>query len=223
MIFGFLAGIILAAVYLLFYRWAARSKKMELPEKWMLVAVRIHWVALTLSLLSWWLYSEWQYVAFGFWFPRIAVIAMLITGTLVYPFYHAGWKNKAARIYFMLFSWWPFLAALLLLVPMLGLVIVLSVVANLTGTGDVLYEDKHVVVRTVFTGVLDNGDTEVWQKKGVLYQRVANDTYDYGQVQDVKVTYKDRKALVILFEEDDNNMVTLDTVEVPVQMKNENR
>lgn len=223
MIFGFLAGIILAAVYLLFYRWAARSKKMELSHKWMSVAVRTHWVALTLSLLSWWLYSDWQYVAFGFWFPRIAVITMLVTGTLVYPFYHADWKYKGARIYFMLFSWWPFLAALLLLVPMLGLVIVLSAIANLTGAGDVLYEDEQVIVRTVFTGVLDDGATEVWQRKGFIYQRIAIENYGYGQVKNVNVTYKNEKAVVILFEEGDNNMVTLDTVEVPVQMKNENR
>lgn len=216
MIFGFLVGICLAAVYLLFYRLATRSKEIELPEMWMSVAVKIHWAALTLSLLSWWIYSGWQYVAFGFWFPRIAAIAMLVTGTLIYPLYHADWKYKGVRIYFMLFSWWPFLAALLLLVPMFGLVVVLSVVANLSGTGDVLYEDKHIIVRAVFTGVLDNGDTEIWQKKGVLYQRVANETYDYGQVQNVKVTYKDRKALVVLFEEDDNNMVSLDTVQVPI-------
>lgn len=223
MIFGFLAGIILAAVYLLFYRWAAKSQKNGLPEKWMSVGVRIHWVTLTLSLLSWWIYCGWEYVAFGFWFPRIAVIAMLVTGTLIYPFYHADWKYNAARIYFMLFSWWPFLASLLLLVPMIGLVLILSLVANLTGIGNVLYEDKHIIVRTVFTGVLDDGATEVWQKKGFISQRIAIENYGYGQVRDVKVSYTGHKTFVVLFEEGDDNMVTLDTVEVPVHRQSEGR
>jgi hypothetical protein len=141
----------------------------------------------------------------GQWTTRIIIIAFLISGILIYPLTNWINKTKIEKYYFHTFSWFPILTGMIALIPFLGVVIVISVLGQLTDPVEkIYYEDEKIIVQSSFAGVLGPPDLLIYEKKGLLKKRL-NDSYKIeryaSDVSMVKVSNEKENTLIIIIDE----------------------
>lgn len=143
---------------------------------------RLHYLFLVLTVFSAIIHYSLDLDLRGIWTNRLIIFGLLTTGILFYPFAPKKSVSLPEKIYFGLFTCIPILIAGVLLVPILGAIIVLSVWAQLTcPVSKIHYEDQHLRIQSSFTELLGPSRLDIIEKKGLFekshYQSITHDTH----------------------------------------------
>lgn len=206
LLFGFL--------YFWFYKNRLKSNTVRLPKNWAVAVVAIHFLTLIITVAAVILYSLGPYVFGGFLFTRIVIAVNVLSGTLLYLVHPKKWRLKVTKCYFKIYSLLPFFVITLALIPFVGLVVLASLTSQFLSNGKTIFEDEHVIVRWVPTGVLDDGKTDIWIKKTLLYHRAATVNYGYREIDAAEVIYYSDTAKVFLLAQEKGKLTNIDSLTI---------
>lgn len=209
--------VIYTVLFAIFYtiiliQWNKKVKK-KLPDQVTIVIKWLHYISLTISIAAGIIFLNYHYGLSGLWTTRIFIIMALITGITFWFIVRKESLVKAEYWYFRLFSWLPVAIAFLLLVPFLGVVIVFSLLGQLTEPAkDILYEDDKIRVQTSFTGVLAPPGMDVYQKHGFLEEHLKSVRFQSPDSLTVKYD-NDSTRITLFFEEGEPERVSVKKIE----------
>lgn len=163
------------------------------------VVKHIHYFGLFVVTIVAVLYWQFGLGLRGLWTTRVFICLMLFTGVFFRFVSARDVVNKVERIYFLLLSFFPVAIGLGLLIPLLGVVLVLSFLGQLTDPADkIYYEDKNLRVQSTFVGVMGPPRIDIFEKKGIFEKHLLRTDFNAYDFDSLKVKY-DTDSTRILF------------------------
>lgn len=125
----------------------------------------------------------------GIWTDRILIFIALVSGIFYNLFAQKGVLNNLEKTYFDLWSIFPLISPLLLLIPLVGVVILFSLFGRLIAPYDEIhFEDNNLRIQTSFVSVLAPPKILVY-KKGFFFEREVKDLDFPEEIDSLKVNY----------------------------------
>ena len=95
--------------------------------------------------------------------------------------------NKVEKYYFTFLSFFPILFFGLVLIPMIGLIIVVSLIGQLFNPVDkIYYEDNKLRIQSSFVGVMAPPRIKVYKKFGIFEKQYKNQNLNFENLQYVE-------------------------------------
>lgn len=155
--------LIIAYGYLLI-RWE-KLVSSKLGEQSSKIIKYIHYVGLAVVVTVGVSYGLFDHGLRGLWTTRIFMFLTLLTGCF-YRFLSSPLSvNKFERLYFKVVAFVPVMLGGIFLIPLLGIVLILSLGGQLIEPAEeIYYQDSNLRIQSTFMGVLGPPRVEVFEK-----------------------------------------------------------
>lgn len=162
----------------------------------------LHYFTLILSLS----FVLLNYSLRGIWSTQIVIIISIITGIFYNLIAQKVILNKFEKYYFTFLSFFPILFFGLVLIPMIGLIVVVSLIGQLFNPVEkIYYEDNKLRIQSSFVGVMAPPRIKVYKKFGIFEKQYKNQDLNFEDIDSLKVDYKNDTAnLYIWYEYNEN-------------------
>jgi hypothetical protein len=162
----------------------------------------LHYFTLVLSLS----FVIVNYSLRGIWSTQVVIIISIITGIFYNLIAQKVVLNKFEKYYFTFLSFLPILFFGLVLIPMIGFIIVVSLIGQLFNPVDkIYYEDNKLRIQRSFVGVMAPPRIKVYKKFGVFENEYKDENLNFEDIDSIKVNYKNDTAnLYIWYEYNEN-------------------
>ena len=137
---------------------------------------------------------------------QIVIIISIITGIFYNLIAQKVILNKFEKYYFTFLSFFPILFFGLVLIPMIGLIVVVSLIGQLFNPVEkIYYEDNKLRIQSSFVGVMAPPRIKVYKKFGIFEKQYKNQDLNFEDIDSIKVDYKNDTAnLYIWYEYNEN-------------------
>ena len=116
----------------------------------------------------------------GIWTTRIVIIISIFIGVFYNLIAQKSVLNKVEKYYFTFLSFFPILFFGLVLIPMIGLIIVVSLIGQLFNPVDkIYYEDNKLRIQSSFVGVMAPPRIKVYKKFGIFEKQYKNQNLNF--------------------------------------------
>ena len=161
----------------------------------------IHYWAFFLTAILTFIYFIFNYCFPGFWIGRILFLFVIITGLIIYPLAENSISNKLETLYFKLFSIFPILFLMVLLVPFLGVILAISAIGTLTNPFEkIYYEDNKIRIQSTFTSPMVVPIINIYSKKSLYEWHLKEFDFRYYEADSVEVKYKNDSTFIYFIE-----------------------
>lgn len=162
----------------------------------------LHYFTLILSLS----FVLLNYSLRGIWSTQIVIIISIINGIFYNLIAQKVILNKFEKYYFTFLSFFPILFFGLVLIPMIGLIVVVSLIGQLFNPVEkIYYEDNKLRIQSSFVGVMAPPRIKVYKKFGIFEKQYKNQDLNFEDIDSLKVDYKNDTAnLYIWYEYNEN-------------------
>ncbi|MCL9771015.1 hypothetical protein NAT47_11370 [Flavobacterium sp. HXWNR69] len=110
--------------------------------------------------------------------------------------------NKVEKYYFTFLSFFPILFFGLVLIPMIGFIIVVSLIGQLFNPVDkIYYEDNKLRIQSSFVGVMALPRIKVYKKIGIFEKEYKDENLNFEDIDSIKVDYKNDIANMYIWYE----------------------
>jgi hypothetical protein len=162
----------------------------------------LHYFTLVLSLSFVFL----DYSLRGIWTTQIVIIISIFIGVFYNLITQKSILNKVEKYYFTFLSFFPILFFGLVLIPMIGFIIVVSLIGQLFYPVDkIYYEDDKLRVQKSFVGVMAPPMVKVYKKFGIFEKEYKAKNINFEDIDSIKVDYNNDTANLSIFYEYNEN------------------
>ena len=138
----------------------------------------------------------------GIWTNRIIIILCLISGIFFNLFSQKSVLNKFEKIYFNFLSFFPILFFGLVLIPMIGFIVVISLIGQLFNpVNEIYYEDDKLRIQNSFIGVMAPPKVKIFNKNGIFENEIIDTDFFVEDIDSVKVEYKKDSVKLYIWNE----------------------
>jgi hypothetical protein len=161
-----------------------------------------HYFALVLSLS----FVFIDYSLRGIWTTQIVILISIFIGVFYNLIAQKSVLNKVEKYYFTFLSFLPILFFGLVLIPMIGFIIVVSLIGQLFNPVDkIYYEDNKLRIQSSFVGVMAPPRIKVYKKIGIFEKEYKDENLNFEDIDSIRVDYKNDTAnLYIWYEYNEN-------------------
>lgn len=157
-----------------------------------------HYLTLVLSLS----FIFIDYSLRGIWMTQIVIIISIFIGVFYNLIAQKSILNKVEKHYFSFLSFFPILFFGLVLIPMIGFIIVVSLIWQLFNpVNKIYYEDNKLRVQTSFVGVMAPPRIKVYKKFGIFEKEYKDKNLNFEDIDSIKVDYKNDTANLYIWNE----------------------
>lgn len=150
----------------------------------------------------------------GIWTDRILILIALLSGIFYNLFAQKSVLNNLEKTYFGLWSIFPLILPLLLLIPFAGVVILVSLIGRLIAPYDKIhFEDKNLRIQTSFVGVLAPPKILIY-KKEFFFEREVKDLYLPEEIDSLKVNYLKDSIHIQYWETNFENQIVKSEIKI---------
>ena len=162
----------------------------------------LHYFTLILSLS----FAFINYSLRGIWTTQIVIIVSIFIGVFYNLIAQKSVLNKVEKYYFTFLSFFPILFFGLVLIPMIGFIIVVSLIGQLFNpVHKIYYEDNKLRIQSSFVGVMAPPRIKVYKKFGIFEKEYKDENLNFEDIDSIKVDYKNDTAnLYIWYEYNEN-------------------
>lgn len=151
----------------------------------------------------------------GIWTGRIITLITLLSGIFYNLFAQKNVLNNLEKTYFDLWSIFPLILPLFLLIPLFGMVVIFSIIGRLIFPYDKIhYEDKNLRIQTSFVSVLAPPKILVY-KKGLFFERKVKDLDFPEEIDSLKIDYRKDSIFIQYWETNYDNQVVKSEIKIP--------
>lgn len=160
----------------------------------------LHYTGLLISLIVGITYANYDIGLRGLWTTRTIIIFTLLTGVFFIFLADKASLSKIEGWYFKIFAFVPIFTAATLFIPFLGVVLVLSLIGQLTDPAtQIYYEDDKLRVQSSFVGVLGPPKLDVFEKKMVFDKKINHTDISSYEIDSVKVAYDTDSTRILVY------------------------
>jgi hypothetical protein len=161
-----------------------------------------HYLTLALSLS----FVFFDYSLRGIRTSQIVILISIFIGVFYNLIAQKSVLNKAEKYYFNLLSFFPILFFGLVLIPMMGFIIVVSLIGQLFNPVDKIhYEDNKLRIQTSFVGVMAPPKIKVYKKFGIFEKQYKDENLNFEDIDSIKVDYEKDAANLYIWNEYNEN------------------
>ncbi len=151
----------------------------------------LHYFTLGLSLS----FVFVDYSLRGIWTTQVVIIISIFIGIFYNLIAQKPVLNKVEKYYFTFLSFLPILFFGFVIIPMIGFIIVVSLIGQLFNPVDkIYYEDNKLRVQSSFVGVLAPPRIKVYKKFGIFEKEYKDENLNFEDIDSLKVDYKNDTA-----------------------------
>ncbi len=162
----------------------------------------LHYFTLLLSLS----FVFINYSLRGIWTTQIVIIISIFIGVFYNLIAQKSVLNKVEKYYFTFLSFFPIMFFGLVIIPMIGFIIVVSLIGQLFNPVDkIYYEDDKLRVQRSFVGVLAPPRIKVYKKFGIFEKEYKDENLNFEDIDSIKVDYKNDTANLFIWYEYNEN------------------
>lgn len=161
-----------------------------------------HYLTLALSLS----FVFFDYSLRGIWTTQIVIIISIFIGVFYNLIAQKSVLNKFEKYYFTFLSFFPILFFGLVIIPMIGFIIVVSLIGQLFNPVDKIhYEDNKLRIQTSFVGVMAPPKIKVYKKFGIFEKQYKDENLNFEDIDSIKVDYEKDAANLYIWNEYNEN------------------
>lgn len=162
----------------------------------------LHYFTLLLSLS----FVFINYSLRGIWTTQIVIIISIFIGVFYNLIAQKSVLNNVEKYYFTFLSFFPIMFFGLVIIPMIGFIIVVSLIGQLFNPVDkIYYEDNKLRVQRSFIGVLAPPRIKVYKKFGIFEKEYKDENLNFEDIDSIKVDYKNDTANLFIWYEYNEN------------------
>lgn len=161
-----------------------------------------HYLTLALSLS----FVFFDYSLRGIWTTQIVIIISIFIGVFYNLIAQKSVLNKFEKYYFTFLSFFPILFFGFVIIPMIGFIIVVSLIGQLFNPVDKIhYEDNKLRIQTSFVGVMAPPKIKVYKKFGIFEKQYKDENLNFEDIDSIKVDYEKDAANLYIWNEYNEN------------------
>lgn len=162
----------------------------------------LHYFTLVLSLS----FAFLDYSLRGIWTTQIVILISIFIGVFYNLIAQKSVLNKVEKYYFTFLSFFPILFFGLVLIPMAGFIIVVSLIGQLFNPVDkIYYEDNKLRIQSSFVEVMAPPRIKVYKKNGIFEKEYKDENLNFEDIDSIKVNYKNDTANMYIWYEYNEN------------------
>lgn len=160
----------------------------------------LHYIGLLICLIVGITYANYDIGLRGLWTTRTIIIFTLLTGVFFIFLADKTSQSKIEGWYFKIFAFMPICAAATLFIPFLGVVLVLSLIGQLTDPAiHIYYEDDKLRVQSSFVGVLGPPRLDFFEKKMIFEKKLNHTDISSYEIDSVNVAYDTDSTRIFVY------------------------